>query len=228
MLMSYTKYYFTGLILCFSFLGNSQNNFAFLGETSLALNTELSYKYQMNFGLRSRYFLYQNENVLLNYKQVDLIHFSTLKLDSRHTISLGLQYRFRDLFDEGDDEFRLTQQFNMVKRVGAIRYGHRFRVEQRFFKLFTTFRFRYRFTFDMPLIGTSLDIGESYWVQSFEGVSSFTSAFKPVYDFRTTSQLGWLLTNYFKLQAGLEYRLESFNITTLHRIFLLTTAVLKV
>ena len=206
---------------------NAQDDFALLGETSFALNTELSYKYQMNFGVRTRYFLYQNEDFVFNSRQLDLIHFSTIKLDLRHTVSLGLQYRSRDVFEEGDNEFRLTQQFNIVKQKDATRYGHRFRLEQRFFQLFTTFRFRYRFTFDFPLNGPTLDLGEGYFIQSFEGVSAFSKIFKPSHDLRITSQLGWLLSKYFKLQMGLEYRLESFNSVAFHRLILLTTAVLK-
>lgn len=218
-------------LICFFLLTNSllaQDNFALLGEPTFAVNTEISYKYQMNFSLRTRHLLYEDSGLGFTTRQLDLMHFSTLRLDLRHSISLGLQYRNRSAFEELSNEFRLTQQFNIIQRSGANRFGHRVRAEQRFFKELTVYRIRYRFAWDRPLNGPSLDLGESYTVQSVETVSSYSKELKPDYDIWLNSQIGWLLTKYLRLQVGLEYRLDSFNRALFHRLFLLTTAVLKV
>jgi hypothetical protein len=137
-------------------------------------------------------------------------------------------YRNRSAFDDLEDEFRLTQQVNIIKPRGSSRFGHRLRVEQRFFEDLNILRVRYRFAFDRPLNGTSLDPGESYCVQYVEAVSNYSQNFKPFYDLRITSQIGWLLTKYLRLQAGLEYRLDTFNQALVHRLFILSTLVLKV
>jgi hypothetical protein len=226
--MSFTKWTLIGITLLHCSYIRAQDKFALLGESAFALNTELSYKYRMNFGLKTRYFLYLDNDLVYNTQQIDFVHFSTLKLDLRHTVSLGIQYRNRSVFESISDEFRLTQQFNIVKPRGATRYGHRIRLEQRFFKNFTVFRARYRFAFDQPLSGPSLDLGESYFVQSFETVSIFSKVQTPNHDFRVTSQIGWLVTPYLRLQLGLEYRFESFNTVVFHRMFILSTAILKV
>jgi len=224
--------YYTRL-LCFSVVLLTtkllaQDNFALLGEPAFAINTELSYKYQMNFGLRSRHLLYSGENLSLNTRQVDLMHFSTLKLDLRHSISFGVMYRNRSAFEDLGDEFRLTQQVNIIKRRGSSRFGHRLRIEQRLFENLSILRVRYRFAYDRPLNGPSLDLGETYCVQYVEAVTNYSENFTPFYDLRLTSQIGWLLTKYLRLQAGLEYRLDSLNQQLVHRVFILTTAILKV
>jgi hypothetical protein len=219
------------LIICSLLLGNillAQDRFALLSEPTFAVNTEVSYKYQMNFSLRSRHLLYQGSGLSFATRQVDLAHFSTFKLDLRHSFSFGLQYRNRSAFEDLGNEFRLTQQFNIIRRSGANRFGHRIRTEQRFFEKFTVHRIRYRFAWDRPLHGPSLDVGESYTIQSIEAVSSYSKALSSTYDIRLNSQIGWLFTRYLRLQVGLEYRLNSINQVLVHRLFLLCSAILKV
>jgi hypothetical protein len=182
----------------------------------------------MNFSARSRYFLYQEDNFLLKNRQIDVVHFSTYALDFNRSISLGIQYRFRDGFDNGNDELRLTQQFNFKKRAYVVRYGHRFRLEQRIFSNLTIIRYRYRFALDFPLNGEKLDIGEGYFIGSMEALLSQSSKLKPELDHRTTINFGWLLTEQLKLQLGLEYRFEAWNIETEQRLFILTSAILNI
>ena len=56
----------------------SQENFSSLGETALTINTGISEKYDINFTVRSRYFLYQKNKTQYNQQQIDLFHFSQL------------------------------------------------------------------------------------------------------------------------------------------------------
>ena len=51
---------------------------------------------------------------------------------------------------------------------------------------------------------------------------------KPELDHRTTTQLGWLVSEKIKLQFGVEYRFEAFNLNTEQKLFLLTSAILKI
>ncbi len=227
--MSFTKSIITylacllGLNIVFT-----QSDFESLGETAFALNTNISSDYKINFALRSRYYLYQDEAFNFENRQIDLVHFSTFNFDYNRSVSFGLQYRFRESIDGGSDELRLTQQFNYTKKREGLRFGHRTRIEQRILNHFTIFRTRYRFALDFPLKGQKLDINEAYFIGSVEALLSISKSISPEVDQRTTVQIGWLLRHQLRLQFGLEYRFEAFNINTEERLFVLTSAILKI
>lgn len=221
------RLWFVGVVLV-EFCAFSQESFASLGETAVALNHKLSDTYNVNFALRSRYFILQNERFNFSNRQLDIVHFSTFILDYRRSLSLGIQYRFREIIDGNSDELRLTQQYNFTKRKLSIRYGHRIRLEQRLFDSFSILRTRYRFAMDFPLNGERLDVGEPYFVGTLESLFSVSSNLKPEVDQRTTVHIGWLLSESFKLQLGLEYRFEAFNIATEERLFAYTSAIVKI
>ena len=227
MVMYCTKHYISicGL-LCYVF-SFSQDNFTSFGESGLTLNHKISDYYSVNFSAKARYFLYRDDNLTLENRQLDVVHFSTYKLDYNTSLSFGVQYRQRNNFDGGSNELRLTQQYNYTKQRLAIRFGHRFRLEQRFLEDLTIFRSRYRFAVDFPLVGEKLDIGETYLVTSMEALLSMTKNNKPETDHRTVIQIGFQTSKTLKLQIGLEYRFEAFNLETEHVLFALTSAILK-
>jgi len=226
--MSCTRPITIATMLIVSFNISAQEDFEGLGESAFALNHKTSNNYKINFALRSRYYLYQDETFNIENRQLDLVHFSTFSLDYNHSLSLGIQYRFRESIDGGENEFRFTQQFNYTKTNEAKRFGHRLRLEQRLFDDLTIIRFRYRFALDTPLNGKKLDVGESYIMTSIEALLSCSKFIKSEVDHRTTLQIGWLLSQKLKLQLGLEYRFESFNIITEEKLFLLSSCILKI
>lgn len=225
------RYLKTCSLLVFLFVTRktiSQENFSALGETALGVTKKVSNKYDVNFTVRSRYFLYQNNTVNYLQQQIDLFHLSKLKFDKRHALSLGIYYRTRDPFDSGSNELRFMQQFSYKKQKRSTKYGHRFRAEQRIIDTKTIFRERYRFKADIPLSGETLDIGEAYLASAVEGLLNLGKAEKPATDIRLTTKLGWKISKTLKLQTGLEHRLESFNLATKNYLFLLTSASLKI
>jgi len=226
--MFFTKRLLGVLIYFVSFNLFSQNNFEGLGETGLAINHKVSSNYKINFSTRSRYYLYRDKDFNFKNRQLDFVHFSTFSLDYSHSLSLGIQYRLRETFDGGNNELRLSQQFNYTKKNKALRFGHRFRLEQRILDDLTILRSRYRFALDFPLNGEKLDIGESYLVTSMEILLSKSKKIKPELDHRTTAQIGWLISEKLKLQFGLEYRFEALNIKNENKLFVLTSFIIKV
>mgnify|MGYP001045528687 CR=1 FL=1 len=220
------KLYFWAFILvmpwCFA-----QHNFETFGETGLVFNKKFSNSFKMNYALRTRYFLYKEQDFFLENRQIDLVTFSTFNLNYNKSLSLGVQYRFRENFDGASNELRLTQQYNFIKKNLFWRFGHRFRLEQRIFTNNAIFRQRYRFTVDRPLNGEQLDVGEAYIILSMEGLLSLTTLSAPEIDHRTTTQLGFQLTERTKIQLGFEYRFEKFNINTEEKLFILTGLIYK-
>jgi hypothetical protein len=224
--MHYIKIIIFIIISCS--ITHAQNHFENFGESAFALNHSVSQKYKVNFALRSRYYLFKQGSILYKQRQIDIFHFSTLKLNYHHDLSLGAYYGSRGIFDEGSNELRFTEQFNYKHQKLSFRYGHRFRAEQRILETRTVFRQRYRFSIDFPLNGEKLNIGEPYLITAVEGLLSLSKNRKPEIDQRTTVQIGFQLSENLKLQTGLDCRLEAINISTNKLLFLLTSAILEI
>ncbi|WP_067036562.1 DUF2490 domain-containing protein [Allomuricauda sp. CP2A] len=226
--MSSIKWYcFLVVVLCIQTIP-AQDNLTGYWQPQFAINYDVGPLYSHNFSVANRNYVIDDSALQLSGRQLDIAHFSNFKIQDNQSIALGIQYRFRNVFEGRGDELRFTQQFNITKKPIDVRYGHRFRTEQRITKLLTVHRFRYRFAVDFPLKGEKLDIGEPYFVGSFENLLSVSKNASPQYDTRLTGQVGWQLQGGLKLQVGLEYRLEDYTSPLPQNvIFLLTSAQLS-
>jgi hypothetical protein len=212
---------------CSSFSVYAQNDFTTFFEPLVAINHKVSDHYKVNFATVSRNYLYRDNATEFTVRQLQFVHFSTLSFNSNHSVSGGIMYRFRENFEDKSNELRFTQQYNYANRPHIVRFGHRFRTEQRITTDNTVHRFRYRFTVDFPLSGEKLDIGEPYFVANVESLLSVVKADAPQLDKRFTSQIGWQFSKTVKFQTGLEYRFENFNQDTQEILFVLTSLILQ-
>ncbi|RRQ50339.1 DUF2490 domain-containing protein [Maribacter algicola] len=206
----------------------AQDNLTGYWNPQVALNYDVTPNYSHNFSIENRSFLYRDSDVQLTVRQIDINHFSNLKTRDNQSVGFGIKYRIRNSFDNNaNNELRLTQQFNVTFKNGSIRYGNRFRAEQRITNENTVHRFRYRFAIDFPLKGEELDVGEPYLVLSTEALLSVGKSMNPEYDQRITPKLGWILSPTTKFQIGGEYRAENYLHTTENVLFFLTELVLS-
>lgn len=220
--------------ILFLFLGllglttlGAQENLTGYFQPQVALNYKVTDHYKHNFSLSKRSYIFEDKSSVFKLRQVDVVHFSNLKIKDNQSIALGIQYRFRELFEtEEQNELRFTQQYNITFKPRTLRYGHRFRSEQRIASDLTIHRFRYRFTVDLPLQGEQLDISETYFVGNLETLCSVAEGTLPEYDQRFTANLGWLLAEKTKLQIGLEYRFEDFTHNSSNVFFVVSSLIL--
>ncbi|MEM6684599.1 MAG: DUF2490 domain-containing protein [Bacteroidota bacterium] len=227
MITSYIRIFIVFGLFCGSLSMHSQNDFTTFFEPQFAVNHKVSDSYKINFATVSRNYMYRDSEFEFTTRQVQFVHFSTLSFNSNHSISGGVMYRFRENFENRSNELRFTQQYNYAHHPNSVRFGHRFRSEQRITTDNTVHRFRYRFTIDFPLSGEKLDIGEAYFVANTESLISVVKADKPQIDKRFTAQIGCLWTKSVKFQTGLEYRFENFNNDTQEILFVLTSVILQ-
>lgn len=225
MIMCFIKRFFLFTLLLSIAPLWSQKNLTAYWQPQAAVNYKVTGSYSHNFSLANRNYIFDNEEFLLKGRQLDLAHFSNLKIRDNQSIALGIQYRFRNNFEDKENELRITQQYNITKKPNAIRYGHRVRAEQRITKSITTHRFRYRFAVDFPLIGEKLDLGEPYFVGSLENLLSVAKGNSPEYDTRLSGQIGWQLHSDVKFQMGVEYRLEDYSSSLPQNILFLSTSM---
>ena len=202
----------------------AQERFTGYWEPKVSVDYQLSGLYSHNFSLTNRNYIVDQGDLGFSVRQFELGHFSTLKIKDNQSLALGLQYRLRNNFDGGDDQFRITQQYNMTHNPFALRFGHRLRAEQHLHPGLTVHRFRYRFAVDFPLKGQKVDLGEPYLVGSLEQLLSVSKGVSPQYDARLVGQLGWNLDDGLKLQLGVEYRMEEYASGLPQNILLLLTS----
>lgn len=225
--MSYIKSDISILFLLFAGMACAQENLTGYWEPKFSINYRVTGLYSHNFSLSNRNYLLDKGQFTLQVRQLDLAHFSKLKVRDNQSIAVGVQYRFRNNFEDKENELRFTEQYNFTNRPHTVRFGHRISTEQRITQSLTTHRFRYRFTLDIPLQGEKLDPGEPYFVGSLENLWSVSKGNSPQYDTRILSQIGWLIGKDLTFQFGLEYRLEDFTaVAPQNVIFLLTSAQL--
>ncbi len=201
----------------------AQDNTEAFHEHEFAFRHKFSKNYSANFGLGSRAFIYTDDALSYRMRQIQISHFSTVKLDLKHSIALGVMFRNRALFEDSSNEIRLTQQFNKKTISRTLRLGHRIRSEQRFFEHYTAFRFRYRLALDLPLQGLKLDVGETYLVVSNEGLLTNSKIDKPEIEYRLSPSIGMLLSEGLNIEFGLELRLDKLNINTEETLFFNTS-----
>ncbi|MEX0316257.1 MAG: DUF2490 domain-containing protein [Allomuricauda sp.] len=194
-------------------------------QPQLAVNYPVSKAYSHNVSLANRTYLVNMGESKFKTRQIDIAHFSKFSLQDNQSIALGVQYRFRNIFENKSNELRFTQQYNFTHRPLAVRYGHRLRTEQRITSDLTIHRFRYRFNLDFPLKGEKLDIGEPFLVIGNENLLSVSKGNSPEYDIRLNSQLGWKFDKGLKLLIGMEYRLEDYTSTSPQNVLFLLTSM---
>ncbi len=216
------------VILLAGFPGWAQEDLSLLLQPSISLNYKVTGSYAHNFSIAQRLSYLNLGEETLSVRNLDLSHFSNVKLGVHPSVGIGVLYRFREAFEgENTDELRITEQFNYVTRNHSIRFGHRIRTEQRIFPSETLHRFRYRFALDGPVQGRKLDPGELYWIGGLEGLLTAGKGIEPVYSLRTSGWLGYLANSAIKIQVGGEYRIVNLWDRNRPVLFLLTSLVVN-
>ncbi|CAZ95384.1 MULTISPECIES: DUF2490 domain-containing protein [Zobellia] len=225
MTIYYIKKLFVLFSLLLSSLGFCQENLTGYFQPDISLKYKVSTNYSHSFKAAQRAYIYEDD-FSYRIRQIDLVHFSSFKIDPKQSLALGVQYRFRHTFDEPEEnELRTVQQYKYSHSNKNLNMGSRFRAEQRITPSLTVHRFRYRFAIDFPLKGEELDVGDPYFSASAEPLLSVSKGESPIYDQRLTSHFGWLLDHGTKLEIGAEYRAEDYTQATQHIFFLLTSLI---
>jgi Protein of unknown function (DUF2490) len=189
----------------------AQDAYQFGGLPSLNLNSKFKNDWSLNTKIESRQLFKSRElngSVDKNYDYVltdfSLIAAKNVGLNSR----LASGYLIR--FEEGEVSHRFIQQYIIVQKLSGFRLAHRFLSDQTFSKIEKPeFRMRYRITSEIPLNGESVDPEEFYVKINNEYVNSL-QAMEYDLEIRLVPLLGYSITGDFKIETGLDYRVNSF------------------
>lgn len=177
----------------------------------ISLTKKISSQYRLNFKIENQEILFDNsdseiDNPQFTHYRTDLMMFLNREIRPGVSIAAGLFHRIQD----NENANRIIQQLAILQRMRNLRINHRFRTDQTFTKNDDfEFRFRYRFTLEIPLDGVEIDPREYYMVLSNEPIfSSKGDEFE--IENRTVVALGKLFNLNEKMEWGIDYRTDGF------------------
>ena len=175
------------------------------------VNMKFKKEWSLNTKIESRQLFQRGEfndskESKYTYVLTDLSFIAAKKISLNGRIAGGYLLRYED------DAFfhRFIQQYVVVQRLSGWRLAHRISSDQTFSSVERPeFRLRYRITSEIPLNGVSVDEGEFYVKINNEYLNSL-QANKYDLEIRLVPLLGYDITDNFKLELGLDYRVDSF------------------
>ncbi len=211
------------LILMGTFCSLAQEKFNGFYEPYIKVEYDVTKSFSQEFILEDRTIWYDKESVTFEIKQVDIAHFSKLKLNDKNDVALGLQYRFRENFaNDKENELRFTEEYTFSTKPKATEFEHRLRAEQRFTPSETSHRFRYNFAVTRSFNGSEIKKGNAYMIGDLETLLTVAKTSKPEYEQRIGAGIGWVLSDLMKIEVVTEYRLSDFTQNLVHELYLVT------
>lgn len=189
----------------------TQHSYQWGALPSLNANYSLKNDWSLNGRLESRILFLTGrsdglKNRDVNYQLTDFALLGAKKVGLKSRVAGGFLVRV-----EGNEIiFRLIQQYILVRKMSGIRFAHRIMTDQTFSESEKPdFRLRYRLSTEFALNGESVDPGEFYIKFNNEYLNSIQDL---TYDLeiRLVPLLGYSLNDRYKIEAGLDYRVNSF------------------
>lgn len=200
-----------------------QNKFNGFYEPYIKLDYDVSRNFSQEFILEERTIWYDDESFKFDVKQIDLAHFSKLKLSDKNAVAVGIQYRFRENFEKHkENELRFTEEYSYTTKPKATEFEHRVRAEQRITSSETSHRFRYNFAVNRSFKGDEIKPGDAYMIGDLETLLTVAKSAKPEYEQRIGAGVGWVLSDQMKIELVTEYRLSDFTQNLVHEIYFVT------
>ncbi|APU67864.1 DUF2490 domain-containing protein [Christiangramia flava] len=223
MTTSFFKFLFFGICLVFiSFPMRAQDAFSAFLEPEISINWNRPNRWSFNFAFGNRDILHERQETQFSVQHLELTHFTSYEVGFYGKLSLGLRYRFREMFDNANhNEVRIIQQYARERSFNRVAVAHRFRLEERF-RDRTTFRNRYRFSVEFPLNGDRVNRNEFFLVTETEALWSLGKQEKPSLEQRFGVSLGRAISKDAKLELGTEYRLNDYMKETAGELFIST------
>lgn len=204
----------------------SQSAEALMMEPEFTVSISTDSKWSYNLGLANRGILIDeieadnySENVT---EHLEVNAWTIFETGENSDVSLGIRYRFRELFDpDNENLFRILQQYFFENSNTFIGWWHRARFEQRFGPRLTIFRLRYEFGLSKPLSDDfSLEL-------ETEALYSMSRQFKPQPEQRVAFNIVNTTFENWDFNLGLEYRMDNYVREQQNNIFVLAGGKLK-
>lgn len=205
--------------LCINLSGLAQDQIGIIPQINVDFKVGGNWK--VNSKLEGRQLFFQNpfpENESeWEYERTDLEVVATRSLDAVKAIGGGYLIRFT----ENKFKHRLIQQYSITQNLLTSRLSHRFRLDQTFERNEpTSYRARYRISFEKPLNGLEIDPKEFYLKLNNEYFGSLQDNIGNL-EIRALASIGYNLSDKNQIEAGIDYRAEDLiNSAVTQKLFL--------
>ncbi|MBW2960452.1 DUF2490 domain-containing protein [Mesonia aestuariivivens] len=223
------RYLFFFLILLFGKLSAQENFIGYINPAiSLTLKNESPWSY--TFGIAQRNIVYTDLENSSNFKKetkfqgqfLELNHTTSRRIGVHGKFTAGIKYRFIEIFTQKHNETRINEQYSYSKKYEHFSIAHRIRLAQRF-RNYTTYRTRYRFSFQVPLAPKEASSNQLDLVTSLEGVWEMGKIETPNFGVRYSNYLKCRIYKNTELNFGLEYRYRNFTQNPYTQLFLISS-----
>ncbi|SHG13658.1 outer membrane insertion C-terminal signal [Salegentibacter echinorum] len=200
----------------------AQDNVELLIEPEFSIDLDTKTQWTHSFGIASRDIIFEEKQFHFNAQHIELSHFTGYKLDDANKVSLGVRYRFKEIFhDAKTDELRIVEQFSHGIKKENLKIGHRLRIEQRITDI-TRNRTRYRFSLEFPL-NNAIEPRKVFSLKtSAEALWMIGKKIPTTYEQRLSISVGKEIGVKTDLDFGIQYRLSDYTHHPEHRFFLTT------
>ena len=211
------------LLILFFMSGNhivfaqTPSSWYYENEFDLAIPLREKWTIEIGFGNRGLFTeKIGEESSGYKHQHLELNQFTHYSAPKNLILSLGLRYRFKELFDQLEtDEFRMIEQIEMESVYSSMSLFQRFRLEQRF-RVNTVHRMRYQIGFDKP-------INDSFsWEVSTEALYSVSAKAPPEAEQRFNLGLENSSFENLEVELNFEYRIEDYARYPGHEFFIIT------
>lgn len=193
------------------YIVRAQSTYQLGGLPSFNINSKLKNDWSLNFKTESRQHIQSGDfhgETDRQYKylltDVSLIAAKKVGLNSR--VAGGYLIRL----EEGELYHRFILQYNIVQKLQGFRLAHRLLSDLTVSETEKSeIRVRYRISSEIPLNGISVDEGEFYVKINNEYVNSLQAGEYDL-EIRLVPLLGYDISESFKIETGLDYRVSSF------------------
>ncbi|GHA33777.1 hypothetical protein GCM10007103_14160 [Salinimicrobium marinum] len=206
-------------------LAFSQNSKSYYYENEFDLSLPVGEKWSMEIGVGNRGMSQETlEGEKLSgyqHDHLEINQFTKYESSESLVLSLGLRYRFKELFDSSEsNEFRVIEQLEFEPVNAVVPLSHRLRLEQRF-KEHTIHRMRYEMEFSRPLNDT-FEVGVAT-----EALYAVSSREKPEAEQRFSIAVENTSFRNLELEIEFEYRMEDYARDLGHEFFIVTGVSLE-
>ena len=198
----------------------SQTSKSYFYENEVDFNLPLGEKWAMEMGIGNRRMLWESfiGEKISNYQHehLEIGNFTNYKSTDILVISLGLRYRFKELFDSTEiNEFRIIEQIKFEPNNSPLKLSHRIRLEQRF-REHTVHRLRYEAEIS-ELLNEHFSVGTGT-----EALYAVSTELQPEAEQRFS--IGLENTSFSNLELGIDfqYRLENYTRRPEHEFFIIS------
>lgn len=169
------------------------------------IKTKLPKDWSANLKIESRQELFQ-ENWDYSYQLTEVSLGAAKKIGSKTKVAAG----YLISMDNESTDHRLFQQFCYTKKYHSFRLSHRFQTDQTFVKNSSNkYRLRYKISGEIPLSGISIDPKEFYLKIGNEYLNRLKDKEYDL-EIRTSGFVGFTASPKYKIELGIDYRLDSF------------------